>query len=69
MAWRAAARVSAGASAELERLLADDSARVQLGREARATVERCFTWQRCGEATVAAYERACFDRFQPASRG
>ena len=28
------------------------------GREARATVEASFTWPRCGEATVAAYEEA-----------
>ena len=28
----------------------------QLGREARANVERNFTWERCGRATVAAYE-------------
>ncbi|HEU4703908.1 MAG TPA: glycosyltransferase, partial [Conexibacter sp.] len=43
----------------IDRLLADDAARTQLGREARATVERSFTWARCGAATVAAYERAC----------
>jgi hypothetical protein len=29
-----------------------------LGLKARETVERAFTWARCGEATVAAYERA-----------
>lgn len=28
------------------------------GARARATVERHFTWQRCGRATVAAYEEA-----------
>jgi teichuronic acid biosynthesis glycosyltransferase TuaC len=30
----------------------------ELGRAARATVERCFTWERCGRATVEAYEAA-----------
>ncbi len=30
----------------------------QLGAAARATVERAFTWERCGAATVAAYEDA-----------
>jgi glycosyltransferase involved in cell wall biosynthesis len=29
-----------------------------LGAAARETVERHFTWERCGQATVAAYERA-----------
>jgi glycosyltransferase involved in cell wall biosynthesis len=29
-----------------------------LGRAARATVERNFTWERCGRATVEAYEAA-----------
>jgi glycosyltransferase involved in cell wall biosynthesis len=28
----------------------------ELGREARANVERNFTWERCGRATIAAYE-------------
>jgi teichuronic acid biosynthesis glycosyltransferase TuaC len=32
--------------------------RAELGRRARATVERGFTWERCGSATVAAYEEA-----------
>lgn len=31
---------------------------VELGRAARATVERNFTWERCGRATVEAYEAA-----------
>jgi len=30
-----------------------------LGESARETVRRSFTWARCGEATVAAYDRAC----------
>ena len=28
----------------------------RLGAAARATVERCFTWERCGLATASAYE-------------
>ncbi len=32
--------------------------RVPLGAAARETVERGFTWKRCGAATVAAYEDA-----------
>ena len=45
-------------AAELRTLLDDPSYRRELGREARATVEASFTWPRCGEATVAAYEEA-----------
>jgi glycosyltransferase involved in cell wall biosynthesis len=45
-------------AAELDRLLSDDGARAALGSQARATVERAFTWERCGTATVAAYELA-----------
>lgn len=43
-------------AAELDTLLADDAREV--GRAGRATVERHFTWERCGAATVAAYEEA-----------
>jgi glycosyltransferase involved in cell wall biosynthesis len=43
---------------ELRGLLGDARRRRELGREARATVEASFTWERCGEATVAAYEDA-----------
>jgi len=43
---------------ELRALLGDQRWRIELGREARATVEASFTWPRCGEATVAAYEEA-----------
>ena len=43
---------------ELARLLDDPVARAEQGRAARATVERCFTWERCGAATVAAYAEA-----------
>jgi teichuronic acid biosynthesis glycosyltransferase TuaC len=30
----------------------------QLGRQARENVERNFTWERCGRATIEAYEEA-----------
>ena len=43
---------------ELRTLLDDPAYRRELGRTARATVEASFTWARCGEATVAAYEEA-----------
>ena len=39
-------------------LLSDAPYRQELCREARATVRRAFTWERCGAATVAAYEEA-----------
>ena len=45
-------------AAELRGLLDEPRWRRELGREARATVETSFTWPRCGEATVAAYEEA-----------
>jgi teichuronic acid biosynthesis glycosyltransferase TuaC len=47
-----------GLAAELRALLDEPAWRRELGREARATVEASFTWPRCGEATVAAYEEA-----------
>ena len=53
----------------IERLLRDDHARAQLGREARATVERAFTWERCGQQTIAAYERALAAGFQLSTPG
>jgi glycosyltransferase involved in cell wall biosynthesis len=43
---------------EIRRLLDDEAERRALGAEARATVERHFTWEACGRATVAAYEEA-----------
>ena len=43
---------------ELSRLLDDAAARAAQGAAARETVERCFTWERCGAATVAAYAEA-----------
>jgi teichuronic acid biosynthesis glycosyltransferase TuaC len=39
-------------------LIADKGRREQLGRQARDTVEREFTWERCGAATVDAYQEA-----------
>jgi glycosyltransferase involved in cell wall biosynthesis len=42
----------------LRRLLGDRDERLRLGAAARATVEREFTWKRCGEQTVQAYEDA-----------
>jgi len=39
-------------------LLSDAPYRRELCLEARATVQRAFTWERCGTATVAAYEEA-----------
>ena len=42
----------------LRELLGDPDRRRALGTAARATVEREFTWQRCGEQTVAAYAQA-----------
>ncbi len=43
---------------QIDALLADRADLGRLGRRARATVEGSFTWKRCGEATVAAYEEA-----------
>jgi teichuronic acid biosynthesis glycosyltransferase TuaC len=43
---------------ELDALLGDEVERAQLGRRARATVERAFTWERCGRDTLRAYEDA-----------
>ena len=45
-------------AAELRTLLDDAAWRRELGDGARATVERAFTWEACGRATVAAYEEA-----------
>lgn len=53
----------------IDRLLRDESARAQLGRQARATVELAFTWERCGRATVLAYERALAGRFPAPDHG
>jgi glycosyltransferase involved in cell wall biosynthesis len=45
-------------AAELRALLDDAAWRRELGDGARATVKRAFTWERCGTATVQAYEDA-----------
>jgi teichuronic acid biosynthesis glycosyltransferase TuaC len=45
-------------AAELRELLADEGRRRELGAAARANVAEHFTWERCGRATVAAYEDA-----------
>ena len=45
-------------AAELRTLLDDAVWRRELGDGARATVERAFTWEACGRATVSAYEEA-----------
>jgi teichuronic acid biosynthesis glycosyltransferase TuaC len=45
-------------AAELRALLDDAAWRRELGDGARATVQRAFTWEQCGRATVAAYEEA-----------
>jgi glycosyltransferase involved in cell wall biosynthesis len=39
-------------------LLADHQRRAELGRQARENVERSFTWEQCGRATVEAYGQA-----------
>ena len=39
-------------------MLEDPALIADLGNHARATVEREFSWQACGAATVAAYEKA-----------
>ena len=45
-------------AAAIERELRDKSALAAHGAAARVTVSRHFTWEHCGQATVAAYERA-----------
>jgi glycosyltransferase involved in cell wall biosynthesis len=42
----------------VERMVADPDRLAELGRAARATVERSFTWRHCGESTVDAYRAA-----------
>jgi teichuronic acid biosynthesis glycosyltransferase TuaC len=48
-------------AAAIDALLGDAGARARLGRQARETVARAFTWERCGQRTIAAYERALRD--------
>ena len=43
---------------ELRALIDDPDWQRELGVAARATVQASFTWERCGRATVAAYEAA-----------
>lgn len=47
-----------GLSREIERLVAKPEALESLGAAARDTVLRAFTWGRCGQATVDAYQAA-----------
>jgi teichuronic acid biosynthesis glycosyltransferase TuaC len=42
-------------AAQIDALLRDPLRRAAIGREARLTVEREFTWEQCGRATVSAY--------------
>jgi glycosyltransferase involved in cell wall biosynthesis len=48
----------AGLSTTIDALLSDRDRLAAMGREARATVEREFTWERCGRLTVEAYADA-----------
>ena len=45
----------AGLATRIDALLSAPSERAELGRQARLTVEREFTWKRCGERTMSAY--------------
>ena len=47
-----------GLARQIDALLGDPGARAALGAAARATVEREFTWAKCGAATVRAYTEA-----------
>ena len=49
----------------IDRLLRDGHALASLGRAARVTVERSFTWPRCGRETLAAYVEALAGRAVP----
>jgi teichuronic acid biosynthesis glycosyltransferase TuaC len=48
----------AGLAGAIDALLRDGRALQVEGERARATVERAFSWSRCGAATLAAYEAA-----------
>ena len=54
-------------ASEIDRLLSDAKTLREAGGQARATVERAFSWEACGAATVAAYEDARA-RSRPPSR-
>jgi glycosyltransferase involved in cell wall biosynthesis len=43
---------------QIDALLSHRQELQAVGRAARATVEREFTWERCGRDTVTAYEQA-----------
>jgi len=45
-------------AAQVGALLDDPAERARLARRARETVERRYTWEQCGQATVGAYEDA-----------
>jgi glycosyltransferase involved in cell wall biosynthesis len=45
-------------AAAIDELLSDDAVLRERGEQARATVQEHFSWERCGAATVAAYEAA-----------
>ena len=47
-----------GLAKRIDGLLSDPPALAALGDAARETVQRAFTWERCGVDTVAAYEEA-----------
>jgi glycosyltransferase involved in cell wall biosynthesis len=50
-----APRDPAALAETIARLLHDPAASSRLRAAARETVQRSFTWPRCGEETVAAY--------------
>ena len=52
-------------AAEISRLSEDRAELARLGAEARRTVAASFTWERCGEQTVAAYRRAVASARRP----
>jgi len=45
-------------ASQIDSLLRDPAALEQLGREARKTVKREFTWEKCGGETIGAYREA-----------
>jgi teichuronic acid biosynthesis glycosyltransferase TuaC len=58
-----------GLAAAIDGLLRDRDRLETLGRQARETVERAFTWTRCGEQTLQAYAEALSRSPEPAFRG
>jgi teichuronic acid biosynthesis glycosyltransferase TuaC len=53
-----APRDPAGLAVRLDALLSDPERLDRMGREARLTVQRSFTWELCGRETVSAYHDA-----------